>query len=249
MPTDPVVLLPGMGCSPRLWEAVATALRDDGHDVVDEVLDEPDLGRCVDALLAKLPDRFALAGLSLGGILAMAVARTAPHRVSRLCLAATNARPPTRAQLAAWSEQRARLAAGGTARELQRELLPVLVGRDASRHVVDATLAMAEEVGEARLDRQLHLQASRVDERPGLRGLEVPTLVLAGAADALCPLERHEEIHQLVQGSRLTVLDATPHLLPLVAPERVTDALRSWLRAPVVSSRGAARRARPSAAG
>lgn len=241
MPTEPVVLLPGMGCSARLWADVAAGLRADGHPVVEEVLDEPDVAGCVEALLRRLPDRFALAGLSLGGIVGMALARTAPGRVSRLCLAATNARPPSAAQLSAWSEQRARLAAGASARELQRELLPVLVGDDASPRLVEATLAMAEEVGEARLDRQLRLQASRVDERPALRRLEVPTLVLAGAADVLCPLDRHEEIHRMVRGSRLTVLDATPHLSPLYAPDRVADALRTWLREPAVSVRGAAR--------
>jgi pimeloyl-ACP methyl ester carboxylesterase len=241
MPTEPVVLLPGMGCSARLWAGVAAGLRADGHPVVEDVLDEPDVEGCVEALLQRLPDRFALAGLSLGGIVGMALVRTAPDRVSRLCLAATNARPPTDAQLSAWSEQRARLAAGTSARELQRELLPVLVGDDASPRLVEATLAMADEVGEARLDRQLRLQASRVDERPALRRVEVPTLVLAGAADVLCPLDRHEEIHRLARGSRLTVLDAVPHLSPLHAPDRVTGALRAWLREPAVSLRGATR--------
>jgi pimeloyl-ACP methyl ester carboxylesterase len=239
MSSEPVVLLPGMGCSARLWGTVSTGLRADGHHVVEEALDEPDLEGCVAALLHRLPDRFALAGLSLGGIVAMALARTAPDRVTRLCLAATNARPPTPAQLAGWSEQRTRLAAGASARDLQRELLPVLVGDGATPYVVDATLRMADEVGEARLDRQLRLQASRVDERPGLRALAAPTLVLAGAADLLCPVERHEEIHRLVGGSRLTVLEATPHLSPLHAPDLVTAALRTWLREPAVSPRAA----------
>lgn len=227
---DPLVLLPGMNCSPRLWSTVSRAL--DGRRCVAGIaygnLDAASVDGCVDSLLASLPPRFALAGLSLGGIVAMALVRRAPHRVTRLCLMSTNPHGPTPAQRQAWAAQRAALAAGRTARELQHDLLPVLLHRRTP--ALDArALTMADEVGTAALDRQLAAQGTRVDERPGLERVRVPTLVLAAARDRLCPVARHEEMHALIPGSRLVVLDGTGHLAPLEDPDGVGGALTGWL--------------------
>jgi pimeloyl-ACP methyl ester carboxylesterase len=237
--TDPLVLLPGMGCSPRLWAAAVPGAAVPGR------LDQPTVDGCVDRLLAQLPPRFALAGLSLGGIVAMALVRRAPQRVSRLCLASTNARGPTPQQRAAWAGQRARLAAGARARELQADLLPALLHRR-GRELDERVLAMADELGEWVLDAQLAAQDTRVDERPGLTRVRVPTLVLAAARDRLCPPARHEEIAELVPGARLVVLDDVGHLSPLEDPDAVAAALHGWMgAAPAV--RGAASAASPSA--
>lgn len=224
---DPLVLLPGMGCSDRLWGGVRQRL----PEVVTSTapLDRPDLDEAVDALLARLPERFALAGLSLGGIVAMAVTRRAPERVTKLCLIATNPRPPTPRQHEAWAAQLDDLATGRTARDLQTDLLPVLLHPDVVPRLREVTLAMADDVGEDVLAAQLRLQGTRVDERPGLQAVAVPTLVLAGDADALCPVARHEEMRDLVPGSTLTVLPETGHLSPLERPDEVAAALRGWL--------------------
>lgn len=219
--TDPLVLLPGMNCSPRLWPDLPA---------LHGRLDHPTVDGCVDALLAELPERFALAGLSLGGIVAMALVRRAPSRVARLCLVSTNARAPTPEQRGAWTAQRAALAAGATARDLQRDLLPVLLHARTPAHD-ERALAMADDVGEESLDRQLAMQATRVDERPGLAAVRVPTLVVAAEHDRLCPVARHEEIHALVPGSRLVVLPGVGHLAPVEDPAGVGGVLAEWLTA------------------
>jgi pimeloyl-ACP methyl ester carboxylesterase len=211
--TLPLVLLPGSGCSADLW----SDLRLRG-EVVHGRLDRPTLDGCVEHLLATLPPRFALAGLSLGGIVAMALTRRAPERVAALCLMATNARPPTDAQRAAWAAQRDALAGGASARSLQEALLPVLTARRAADERV---LAMADAVGEREWDAQLQLQASRVDERPGLRDVRVPTLVIAGERDGICPVANHVEIAATVPGAALHVVPGAGHLLPLDAPAAV----------------------------
>ena len=209
-----------MGCSPDLWADL-----DLGIEPLTPHLEEPDLDTEVDRLLSLLPGRFAVAGLSLGAIVAMALVRRAPERVSRLCLMSTNPYGPSPVQLTGWDEQR-RLLAASSARGLQTSLLPLLVQRP---DLESRVLAMADELGEARFDAQLRMQATRVDERPGLARVGIPTLVLAARDDRLCPVARHEEIARLVPGAELVVVEDCAHLSPLERPEVVSAHFRRWL--------------------
>jgi len=219
----PLVLLPGSGCTAALWSRLTLP----GDVVTPRALEEPTLDGEVDRLLELLPARFALAGLSLGAIVAMALVRRAPERVSRLCLMSTNPYAPTPAQHEAWAAQREVLRTG-SARELQESLLPVLLspGRE---DLVASTLAMADDLGTDTYAAQLRLQSTRVDERPGLTGVRCPTLVVAARGDRLCPVERHVEIARLVPGAELVVLEDCAHLSPLEQPEALSRQLRRWL--------------------
>jgi pimeloyl-ACP methyl ester carboxylesterase len=234
--TAPLVLLPGMNCSARLWQPVLDSAplaglpAEERPRAVRPELRGRSLDDCVDRLLAQLPSRFALAGLSLGAIVALAIAREAPERVTRLALLAVNPRPPRPDQQDAWASQRRELARGGTARALQERLLPVLVSPGHRTADIDeVVLAMADEVGEASLDDQLAIQQTRCDERPALSRLRVPLLLVAGAEDALVPVERHEEVRDAVPGAHLEVLDGVGHLSTLEAPGDVAAALSAWL--------------------
>ena len=231
---EPLVLLPGMGCTAALWSALTWP---DGITVRSCALTEPDLDAQVDRLLDELPPRFALAGLSLGGTVAMALVRRAPERVSRLGLLSTNPRSPTLEQLEAWRRLRARLEVG-SAREVQASLLPQLLSPAviATRpDLVELTLAMADELGAPALDRQLRLQATRVDERPGLRTVRCPTLVVAAVDDQLCDVRKHRELAALVSGAQLVLVDDCAHLSTLEQPGPVSVQLTRWLHA---SARG-----------
>lgn len=230
MPDEPLVLLPGIGCTAALWSKLSFP---SGVGVHCCLLSESDLDEQVDRLLDELPPRFALAGLSLGGVVAMAVVRRAPERVTRLALMSTNPHAPTAVQYAGWHRLRARLESA-SAREVQASLVPtmlspaVVAGRP---DLVELTLAMADELGEAAYDRQLRLQATRVDERPGLRDVRCPTVVIAAVDDLLCDLRKHQEVADLVSGSRLVPLVDCAHLSTLEQPGPVSAQLGWWLRA------------------
>jgi pimeloyl-ACP methyl ester carboxylesterase len=230
----PLVLLPGMNCGPSLWDDPVAGLRAEvdtaRRQVVVERLDRPSLDGQVEALLDRLPERFALGGLSLGAIVAMALHRLAPERVAGLFLLATNSRAPTPSQHAAWQAQLDRLTSGHTPRELQEDLLTVLVGVHAEPALAERALQLSDDVGSDELAAQLRLQQTRIDERPGLRQVTVPCTVVAAAEDQLCPLDRHTEIHSLVKGSELVVIRGAPHLATLSHGPSVAAAMTDWLR-------------------
>ena len=223
----PLVLLAGMNCTDDLWSGCGL----DGS--ITPTLDEPGLDAQVEALLDILPERFALAGLSLGGIVGMALCRRAPERVTRLCLMSTNAKGPTQLQRDGWRTWRERLAAGETPRELQADILDALLSppaRDRDPELVGRVLQMGEDTGAARLDAQLRMQATRGNELASLPKLRIPVLVVSGTADAICPPPFHQDIAAAVPGARLASVIAG-HLSPMECQEEVGRLLRSWLNA------------------
>jgi pimeloyl-ACP methyl ester carboxylesterase len=217
-----LVLLPGMNCSAALWSKLELG---GWPSVIMPLLREPTLESQVARLLDELPPRFGLAGLSLGGIVAMAVIRTAPERVSSLILLSTNPHAPTGAQLDGWRMARDALRSGRTARELQQDWLPTLLSEPARRRpdLLEATLGMAETVGEEVLDAQLALQATRIDERPTLRDVHCPTTIIAARQDVLCSVAKHIELNELIRGSSLLIIERCGHLSPLERPSAVTN--------------------------
>ncbi|PRY10845.1 alpha/beta fold hydrolase [Kineococcus rhizosphaerae] len=219
-----LVLLPGMNCSADLWAGCGL------EGALTPPLDRPSVAEQVEVLLGVLPPRFVLGGLSLGAVVAAELALRAPERVTALVLTAVNGRAPTAAQRRSWARWRARLREGATARVLQEEILTSLLPPDVAAtrpDLVARTLAMCCE--EPVLDRQLSLQDSRADLLGRLPGLTVPTLVVSGERDAICPPEFHTAIAGAVPGARLASLPAG-HLVPLEEPGRFGDLVRSFVR-------------------
>ena len=216
----PLVLLPGMNCSADLWSGCGL----EGDTVA---LDEQTMTAQVGRLLQQLPERFVLVGLSLGGIVAMALTVRAPGRVAGLCVMSTNAKAPTSAQRAGWREWEQRLQAGASARSLQASILDRLVTAPAQSRLAARVLAMGDAVGSAQLTAQLRLQVTRSDLRPALARLRVPTLVISGTRDALCPPAFHTEIVEAIADAQLVSVDAG-HLLPMEHPEIAGEVIRAW---------------------
>lgn len=220
-----------MLCSEALFSGLSAALAGMVRPV-QVPLTTPSIEEMVDEVLAVPYETFALAGLSLGGIVALAVARRAPERVQGLALLSTSARPPRADQLAAWGQSLARLESGASARDEQRRLLPVLLRPellDRDPALVELVLSMADEVGEDVLAAQLRAQATRIDARPALEGLSGPTLVVAAAQDALCPVSYHEEIVAVIPRARLAVVQNCGHLSALERPDAVAALIQEWM--------------------
>jgi pimeloyl-ACP methyl ester carboxylesterase len=226
----PVVLVPGLNCSARLYADQVPALWRFGPvQIADHTRDERMDGIAA-RILAAAPPRFALVGLSMGGYIAFEIMRQAPERVARLALLDTGARADTPEQ----SERRRRqieLAQGGRFMEIPDLLFPLLVDR--KRHgdakLADVNRVMAKETGADAFVRQQRAIMGRPDSRAGLAAIRCPTLMLAGEGDELTPPALAQEIAAGISGARLVTVPDCGHLSTLEQPTAVTKALVEWM--------------------
>ena len=236
----PLVLLPGMMCDGRLFAPQLPALGDRAVTLAP-IAGADDVDALARLVLRDAPPRFALGGLSMGGIVAMAVAAAAPERLAGLCLMDTNPFAEAEAVAARRGPQMEAVRAGRLRAVMRDEMKPNYLAAGPGRPtVLDLCMAMAEALGPAVFLRQSRALMTRPDRQAALRGVRVPTLVLCGAEDALCPVARHEAMHAMIEGSRLVVVAGAGHLPTLERPDAVNAALAGWLAA-VDAAAGAVR--------
>jgi pimeloyl-ACP methyl ester carboxylesterase len=224
----PLILIPGLGSDYGLWEAQIHDLADIADVTVGGTLSDDSLPAIARRILDGAPDRFALAGLSMGGYLSLEIMRQAPDRVTRLALLNTSARSDTPEQTAG------RRAAIEATKQydytmLARMSLPGLIAAEAPESVRDAVVAMTVRVGPEIYAIQQEATARRPDSRPLLPSIKVPTRIVVGALDTLTPPALAEEMRDLIPGARLDIVPGAGHLSPLEKPEAGTAILRDWL--------------------
>jgi pimeloyl-ACP methyl ester carboxylesterase len=227
-----LVLVPGLLCTRALWEPQIAALGDIADITVADHMRHDSLEAIARSVLAAAPERFALAGLSMGGFIACEIVRQAPERVTRLALLDTSARadaPERKEQRLRRNELARREGAGA----VQDELMPVLIHKDrlGDRAFTGLVRQMAVDTGTEALIRQHTAIMARPDNRPFLASIRCPTLVVVGRDDALTPVELAQEIAAGVPGARLEIIPDCGHLSTLERPEAVNRALRAWLAA------------------
>lgn len=230
-----LVLIPGVICDERLWqpvlpglEAVADVQVTRAHFMYDSV------GAIAEAILAEAPQRFSVAGLSFGGYLAQEIVRCAPERVERLALLNTAARADDESRRKQRQGLIRQVQSGrrfiGMSAALAAEF--VAPDRRGDEGLIETIRMMAQTVGPEGYIRQQTAILNRADGRPALAKVACPTLIVAGRSDRQTPVAVHEEMHALIPGSRLVVLEKCGHLSPLEQPEAVLEAMRSWMGEP-----------------
>jgi pimeloyl-ACP methyl ester carboxylesterase len=226
----PLLLLPGLLCDARVWRDQAQGLVDMADTVVPDLTLDDSIAAMAARVLAAAPERFALAGLSMGGYVAFEILRQQPSRVSRMALFDTSAGPdsPERAR-----QRRMGIAAISRGRfvGVTRQLLPRLV----HAHHVDGPVgaevqAMAQRVGAQAYLRQQTAILGRADSRSLLPTIDLPTLVVVGADDVMTPPAESAAIAAAIPGAALHRLAGCGHLPPMERPAESTALLRDWLR-------------------
>ncbi|NMA99665.1 MAG: alpha/beta fold hydrolase [Phyllobacteriaceae bacterium] len=226
---QPLVLLPGLICDQRLWRDVIDGLADRIAPMVADLRLDDSIVSMAKRTLAVAPPRFTLAGLSMGGYVALEIIRQAPHRVTHLALLDTSARADT--------EERRETRRKGIEMVRQGKFIGVskgLLGNLIAPHHLGTPLAaevqaMSERVGEAVYIRQQQANMNRADSLPTLGEIAIPTLVGVGALDKMTPPELAEEMASGISEAELVQFPDAAHLPTMENPGPVVAAMRSWL--------------------
>jgi pimeloyl-ACP methyl ester carboxylesterase len=225
----PVVLIPGLFCTARMYAEQIPALWQHGAVTIADHRRDNTMAGIARSILDDAPPMFALAGLSMGGYIALEIMRQAPHRVAKLALLDTTARPDAPESTRVRHEQ-IELARSGNYGKIVRAALPMLLYRQTDEALRNVVIQMAEESGPDVFIRQQQAIIGRADSRPLLASIRCPTLVVVGEQDKLIPLDRSQELAQSIPGARLVVVPECGHIPTLEQPQAATAALVEWLQ-------------------
>ncbi len=226
----PLVLLPGLMCDAQLFAPQIAAFSASRMVCAAPVGGPDDVAGIAANILEWAPRRFALAGLSMGGIVAMEIMRQAADRVERLALLDTNPLAEAEDVAQRRNGQIERVRAGRLAEVMRDEMKPhYLADGPDKRRILQICMDMAENLGADQFASQSRALQTRPDQCGTLRRITVPTLILCGAKDGLCPVSRHALMHDLIPGSRLEIVADAGHLPTLEQPRRTTELLAGWL--------------------
>lgn len=230
-----LLLLPGMLCDAEFWEAQVAGLSDIAEVQVAAYGAADSFDAMAEAVLASAPPRFALAGHSMGGRVALEIYRRAPERVTKLALIATDYRGHVNDAARAAEEARrtamlTKVAADGMegfARMWVNQILPPHRLQD--ENLTAPVIAMMARQTPELLAAQSLAGLTRNDQTALLGQISAPTLICAGEEDALRPVEVHRQMADRIKDSRLVVIEGAAHMVAMEQPEAVTAALRAWL--------------------
>lgn len=225
-----LVLIPGLLNDADLWRDQVAGLDGAARPLVADITQGETLARLAQYVLEVAESRFALAGFSLGGIVAFEIMRIAPERVSHLALLDTTMLPDSPERVAERHHLVEMARIPGKFHGFGRKLLSTYL---APQNIENAAMAdrvrgMTERLGPAVFARQSLID--RPDNKPLLSGISCPVLVLCGEHDVLTPPALHRTMAAEIASSRLVILPDSGHMTPIEKPEALTAALRQLLK-------------------
>jgi pimeloyl-ACP methyl ester carboxylesterase len=227
MDRSSVLFIPGMMLDGRMYASQISALAPAHRSMVADISGSNSIEGLARGALAAAPRRFALVGLSLGGIVALEIHRQARERISHVALLGTTPYADRPERRAARLAQLAAVERGELAQVLKTSMKPLyLADRNrANQELLEAILQMGIALGPTAFRNQSHALMHRSDYRGMLASIDCPAMVLCGREDQLCPVAIHIELADAMPRADLVVLSETGHLSSMEEPAAVTAAL------------------------
>jgi pimeloyl-ACP methyl ester carboxylesterase len=227
-----LLLLSGLLSDDTPWLDVATRLSATCPVRIISFANCGSLGEMVERVLLQAPDRFALAGHSMGGRVALEAWRRSPERIAALGLLNTGA-SPRRPEETASRGRLVKIAQEQGMAALAAEWLPPMMARTATtgeqRLVMQRLTSMVERQTPESFAAQTQALLNRPDAVPVLPTIRVPTLLLSGSGDTWSPVSQHACMLRMIPGSVLVEVADAGHMAPIEQPDAVANALREHL--------------------
>lgn len=230
-----LVLVPGLLCDTKVWQPQIAALSDLATIQVAEHGNQDSLPGMARTILQQAPPRFALAGHSMGGRIALEVMRIAPERVTALGLFDTGHHPlapgPEGEKEAAGRHELLGIARRDGMRAMGRKWIQGMVhpSRLKDAALIDAVLDMFEAKSPDIFAAQIRALLDRPDGGNVLSTIKCPTLVLCGHEDIWSPPHRHQDMADRIFHSTFVDIPECGHMSTMERPEAVNHAMRKWL--------------------
>ena len=221
-------------CDATFWQPLADTLP---CQVIDYG-DADTITAMAEVVLAVAPQHFVMAGHSMGGRVALEVARMAPERVQKIILMDTGYLP-RQPGAAGDTEKAGRMALLDVARQqgvraMGKEWVKGMVHPERLNDalLIEAILGMMERKTAERFARQQNALLSRPDASPVLAALRVPTLLLCGRQDSWASVAQHTAMQVLVPHAQLSVIEDAGHMVLMERPEATVQVLHQFLEQP-----------------
>jgi pimeloyl-ACP methyl ester carboxylesterase len=240
MQKETLYLVPGWLCDRNLFRYQMNALSAVADVRVPDDRDFETLQELAESILEEAPERFAIAGHSLGGRVALEVYRMAPHRVTRIALLNTATTASSENERAARQNILKKALQQGPEVIAREVLLPSLhPGNRTDRTITSLIFDMVNRLSPHYLTRQFNAMVTRPDSTELLKTITCPALVVFAKDDRNLPFDRHGEIASRIPSAKLVIVDECGHMSPLEQPKVIQKALEDWLKVPVAATAAA----------
>ncbi len=223
-------MVPGMMCDERIFSPQIEELSKNIEVTVADISNFSSVSELASDVLKKAPKSFSLLGHSMGGIVAMEIYSQQPKRVEKLILMDTNPKAELD-EVKLKREPQIREVNKGKLLEVMRdEMKPnYLAESENKRSVLNVCMDMALTLGPDVFINQSRALQSRLDQQNTIQSIKIPVLIMCGSEDKLCPVERHEMMHNMISDSDLIIINNAGHMPTLEQPRETTEVIKEWL--------------------
>ncbi len=226
----PVVMIPGMMCDERIFAHQIKELGTDTEVYIADISKYSSIQELASDVLENSPPKFFLVGHSMGGIVAMEMCSQEPDRIEKLVIMDSNPKPELEETKLKREPQIKNVISGNLAQVMKEEMKPnYLADSYKQKDILNTCMEMALTLGPEVFVRQSRALQDRDDQQSTLKDLNIPVLIMCGAEDKLCSLERHELMHNIINDSKLEVVMDAGHMPTLEQPQKTTEVIKSWL--------------------